>query len=140
MIATLVAHAMCAVMPATAAMPGLTRADAKKFTRTARRECDNLYFAGLVLGAFVFVVTPVLTVSLPLPSFALSSKSLDRHAQRIVAHRSYWIRQAVFLVRLNAGMAWGALPQSRAFMNLAPYPDDPGTFVGDGNLQQRNRL
>ena len=79
-------------------------------------------------GAIVFAITPLVTLGIPLPAFALPASLLERHAQRILAHPIYVLRQAVFLVRLSAGMCWGADPRVRASFALAPYPPDPGTF------------
>jgi hypothetical protein len=38
------------------------------------------------------------------------------------------LRQALLVVRLIAGMCWGADPRVRACFALEPYPVDPGTF------------
>lgn len=127
----LIRHAMCAMMPGGGELPGLGAEEAADYTRRVRAESDWLYFLGLVLGAFVFVITPLITLGLPLPSFMLPAGLLDRHAQRVVAHRSYLIKQAVFLVRLNAGMCWGGLDENRAVLGQTVYPNDPGTFRTD---------
>lgn len=126
----LIAHAMLAMMPAGHGLPGLARADAVAFARRVRHEADALYYLGLLLGGVVFALTPLLTVYLPLPSLLLPRRLLDLHAQRIVAHRAYLVKQAVFLVRLNAGMVWGAHPECRAAFELAAYAEDPGSFRG----------
>ena len=68
------------------------------------------------------------------PSFCLHSPQpprglLDRHASRITTTRFYLLRQAVFLVKLAAGLCWGADPAVRARLAMAPYPADPGTWV-----------
>lgn len=130
----LMVHAMCAMMPTAAGLPGLGRAEALAYTQRLRREADPLYLLGLVLGAVVFALTPLLTVYRPLPSFLLSARTLDLHAQRVVAHPAYLLKQAVFLVRLNAGMAWGAHPDSRGAFGLAPYAADPGSFRGQDGV------
>jgi hypothetical protein len=74
------------------------------------------------------MITPLVTVFVPLPAYFLPRKLLARHAERIVAHRVYMLRQAVFLVRLSAGMCWGADDRVRASYALAPLPRDAGTF------------
>ena len=125
----LIRHAMCAMMPGGGRLPGLSKTDAADYTRRVRAESDWLYFLGLIAGAFVFAITPVITVGVPLPSFLLPAGLLDRHAQRVVAHRNYLIKQAVFLVRLNAGMCWGQHARVRRAFQLEPYGQDPeGSF------------
>ena len=81
-----------------------------------------------MLGAVVFAVTPLFTVFLPLPAFCLPKKLLALHADRILSTRIYVLRQAVFLVRLSAGMCWGSDATVRAHFALSAYGPDPGTF------------
>lgn len=119
---------MCAMYPRTAELPGMEDADVKGFLRRYRRESTFLMWLGLVAGTWVFVWSPLLTVFLPLPSFLLPRTLLDRHAHRITTTRLYFVRQAVFLVKLAAGLCWGALPEVRARFAMAPYPADPGTW------------
>lgn len=116
------------MMPRSDALPGIEDTDVDGFLRRMRREADWLYWLGLVIGAVVFVVTPIITVWVPLPAFFLPRKLLERHADRIVGSRIYMFRNAVFLVRLSAGMCWGADTAVRARFALAPYGPDPGTF------------
>jgi hypothetical protein len=119
---------MCTLMPGTEALPGIRDTELDTFLRRLRADAEPLYWLGLVVGAVVFVVTPLFTVGLPLPAFWLPRRLLDRHAERLLSHPVYLLRQAVFLVRLSAGMCWGADPEVRARLALAPYELDPGTF------------
>lgn len=125
----LVSHAMCALYPRTEALPGMVDTDVRGFLRRYRRESTTLMWLGLLLGAWVFAWTPLLTVYLPVPSFVLPRGLLDRHANRISGTRFYLLRQAIFLVKLAAGLCWGSDPAVRAKLALAPYPADPGTWV-----------
>lgn len=124
----LIKFAMCTLMPRTETLPGIEDTDLDAFLRRLRADAEPLYWLGLVVGAAVFVLTPLVTVGLPLPAFWLSRRQLDRHADRLLLHRVYLLRQAVFLVRLSAGMCWGADPQVRSCLALDPYAPDPGTF------------
>ena len=124
----LIKFAMCTIMPRTEVLPGIADTGVDAFLRRLRAEADPLYWLGLVVGAMVFAITPLVTVGLPLPAFLLPGKLLERHAERLMTHRIYLLRQAVFLVRLSAGMCWGADPAVRSRLALAPYPADPGTF------------
>ena len=125
---SLVRHAMCAMMPRSDALPGVIDADVDGYLRKLRHEATPIFRLGLWIGALVFALTPLWTVGIPLPSILLSRFQLDRHASRIVDSNNYLLRQAVFLVRLNAGLCWGADAAVRARFALAPYPPDPGTF------------
>ena len=116
------------MMPRTDALPGIGDTDVEGFLRRLRREAEPLYWVGLALGAVVLALTPLITIGLPVPAFLLPRRLLERHAQRALSHPIYAVRQAVYLVRLSAGMCWGADPAVRARFALAPYPADPGTF------------
>ena len=124
----LIAAAMRDFMPRTAALPGIEDTDVAGFLRRMRREADTAYWLGLVIGTIVYNLTPLLTVHVPLPAVLLPARLRDLHARRIVDSKSYMIRQAVFLVRLSAGMCWGGDAAVRARFELAPYGADPGTF------------
>jgi hypothetical protein len=124
----LIEHAMAAMMPRSAELPGIRDTDVDGFLRRMRQEADVLYWTALVLGAVAYAVTPLLTVFVPLPSFLLPAKLRALHTERLLSHRLYLLRQAGSIVRLSAGMCWGADPAVRAKFALAPYPADPGTF------------
>jgi hypothetical protein len=124
----LIKFAMCTMMPRSGDLPGIAETDLDGFLRRMRREADSLYWLGLVMGAVLYTITPILTVWLPLPAFFLPKKLLARHTERILSHPVYLLRQAVFLIRLSAGMCWGADAAVRAQFALAPYQAEPGTF------------
>lgn len=118
---------MCALYPTTDRLPGLTPQEADDFLRRYKRESNALMWTGLVAGALVFTFTPLITVGVPLPSFLLPRGALDRHANKIAYHPVYLLRQAVFVVKLAAGICWGQRPEIRKIFALPPYPEDPGT-------------
>ncbi|MDD9932087.1 MAG: hypothetical protein OXT09_00710 [Myxococcales bacterium] len=124
----LIAASMRDMMPAAAGLPGIADTDLDGFLRRLRREADPIYYLGLVLGTWVHQLTPLFTVGVPLPALLLPRTLRERHARRIVSTRLYLVRQAVFLVRLNAGMCWGQDPAVRAALHLEVYPADPGSF------------
>ena len=124
----LIAASMRDLMPRGGALPGIADTDVTGFLRRLRREASRDFWFGLLLGAIVYELTPILTVRVPLPAFALPVELRDAHARRVVESKSYLIRQAVFLVRLSAGLCWGCDPAVRACFALPAYPPDPGTF------------
>jgi hypothetical protein len=119
---------MCTMMPRAGALPGIADTDVDGFLRKLKKESESIYWLGLVLGTLVFTVTPLITVGVPLPVFLLPRGLRTLHAERLVAHPIYLVRQAAALVRLSAGMCWGADSAVRARFNLPPYGPDPGTF------------
>ena len=124
----LIRAAMCDFMPATERLPGIADTGVTEFLREMKRDSGKVYWLGLVLGAWVYALTPIMTVFVPLPAFALPASLRDRHAQRIVQSRFYSIRQLVFLVRLSAGLCWGRDPRVRERLGLPAYAPDPGTY------------
>jgi hypothetical protein len=124
----LIKFAMCTMMPRTETLPGIADTDLDGFLRKMRAESEPLYWLGLVLGSVVFALTPLVTIGVPLPAFFLSKKLLVQHAERILSHPIYTLRQSAFLVRLSAGMCWGMDSGVRARFSLPPYGPDPGTF------------
>lgn len=124
----LIRWVMCALMPRTDRLPGLADMDVDGFLRRLRAESAPLFWWGLVLGALVFTVTPVMTVFLPLPAFLLPGSLLQRHAEKLRTSRIYLVRQMVIIVRLSAALCWGVDDRVRAAYALKPYPPDPGTM------------
>jgi hypothetical protein len=124
----LIKFAMCTMMPRTDALPGIGDTDLDAFLRRMKKETNFLYWLGLVLGAVVFTLTPLITIGVPLPAFALPRKALARHTERVLAHPIYLVRQAAFLIRVSGGLCWGADEKVRARFDLPAYAPDPGTF------------
>ena len=124
----LLRSAIVMTYPRTAALPGIEDCALDEFLAKFKRESPPLIWLGTVLGALIFQLTPMFTVYLPLPAFLLSAPLKDLHAARIMTTRFYLIRQAVFLVKLCAGLCWGADPEVRRRLALPPLAKDPGTW------------
>jgi hypothetical protein len=127
----LVRSAMCALYPRTEGLPGLEDCDVDGFLGRFQREAPLLMWLGVLAGALVFHLTPLFTVFVPLPAFLLPGALLDRHASRIASTDSYFVRQAIFLVKFPCGLCWGAHPDVRRRFALEAYPADPGTWRAD---------
>jgi hypothetical protein len=125
----LINHASRALMPPMPGIPGVDKVYGQAFVRQYLSEMDGLSRVGLVLGTLLFVVCPIITIGVPLPSFLLPAAWLDRYANRIVAHPVYLIRQGVSVLKMVAGLSWGSDPQVRRALNLEPYPQDPQTWL-----------
>lgn len=121
----LVRSAIVALYPRTEGLPGAEDCDLDAFLRRFRSETTFLMWLGIVAGALVFHATPLITVFLPLPAFLLPRSLRDKHAYRITTGGLYVTRQAIFLLKLAAGLCWGAHPTVRARFALPAYEADP---------------
>jgi hypothetical protein len=129
----LIRSAMRDMYPRTEHFPGIAECGDTEFIARFRRETSFLLWLGVVAGTWLYVLTPVLTVYVPLPSFLLPAALRDRHAQRITSTRIYLLRQAIFVLKMVAGLCWGASADVRQKIGLSPYlPDTEGYRVGDG--------
>lgn len=124
----LLRSAIVMTYPRTPAMPGIEDCGLDAHLAQFKRESPPLIWLGVVAGALLFHLTPLFTVFLPLPAFLLPAKLKDRHAARIYGSRIYLLRQAVFLVKLCAGLCWGADPEVRKRLALPALGKDPGTW------------
>lgn len=121
----LIRHAMRALYPRTDELPGIEDTGDVAFLAQYRRETSFLMWLGLVAGTALFVMSPLVTIFVPLPSFLLPKKLLDRHASRVASSGIYLLRQSVFLLKLTAGLCWGSHPDVRAKLAMQPYEPDP---------------
>ena len=124
----LVRAAIVMLYPRVGDWPGAEDCDLDAFLDRFRRETTALVWLGVVLGAIAFQLTPIFTVLVPLPASLLSKERGNLHAERIASTNVYLLRQSIFLVKLVAGMAWGAHPSVRERFALPPLAPDPGTW------------
>ena len=124
----LIKSAMRALYPTTEHGPGVDRTDLDAFLDQYSREAPTGLYLGLVVGSLVFHATTPFTVRSLRPAFLLKPDALDAHASQVASHKNYVVRQSVMLLKLTAGMCWGADDAVRQGMNLGPYPQDPGTW------------
>ncbi len=124
----LVRAAIVMLYPRVGDWPGAEDCDLDAFLERFRRETTGLMWLGVVVGAIVFQLTPVVTIFVPLPASLLSKELGNRHAERIATSNVYLLRQAIFLVKLVAGLVWGGHPLVRERLALPPLPVDPGTW------------
>jgi hypothetical protein len=127
-VLALVRSAIVLLYPRTDELPGAEDCGLDAFLERYREETTPLVWFGVVLGAIVFHLTPVFTVGVPVPAFALSPRLGDKHAHAIAQTDSYVVRQAIFLLKLVAGLAWGQGAEVRARLGLRALPPDPDTW------------
>ena len=119
--------AICALYPGSDRLPGVEELGIDEYLERYRREATPLMRAGLVVGTAVFTLSPPVTIGVPLPSFLLPKRTLDRHARKATTHPWYFLRQPIFVLKMVGGMCWGEHERVRALYNLDPYPPDPDT-------------
>lgn len=124
----LVRSAICILYPRIDGLPGAEDCDIDAFLRRFRRDSPALMWLGVVLGAWIFHLTPLFTVLVPLPAFLLPRGLRDKHAFRITTGGLYLTRQSVFVLKLAAGLCWGGHPEVRKRLALPALPEDPGTW------------
>jgi len=109
-------------------MPGVEDADLKSFLADFWREAAPVMKLGMVLSTILYVLSPLFTVYVPLPLFFLPRGLRAKHADRASTSNLYLLRSATLLVKMVAGIAWGANPEVRRKFTLDPLPPDPGTW------------
>jgi hypothetical protein len=124
----LLRSAIVMTYPRIPGLPGIEDCALDEHLARYRRETPLLIWVGTLAGSLLFHLTPFMTVYVPLPAFLLPAKLKDRHAMRIHTTNFYLLRQAVFLVKLCAGLCWGADPEVRKKFALPPLEKDPGTW------------
>ena len=124
----LIRKAFEACYPRVDGLPGIADCDLDAYVRQLRREMSPLFSIGFYLGVVLFHLSPILTVFVPLPAFLLPRKLLDRHAYKAATTRLYTLRQCTFMVKMAAGLHWGAHPKVREALDQRLLPADPGTF------------
>jgi hypothetical protein len=124
----LAAWAFAATFPSTDTLPGLDRLDPLPFLRQFDREAPLLIRLTLYLSALFLLLSPLLTLGIPLPAAWLSRARLETHLQRIANHRIYLLRQTMLMVKTVGGLAWGAHPEVRRALSIPAYAPDPGTW------------
>ena len=124
----LVAWCLCATFPSTDELVGLDRMEVVPFLRQMDRDTPLIMRLALLGSILVFLLSPLLTVGLPLPAPLLGKATLQRHVERLAGHRIYLLRQTMMMVKTVAGLLWGADPQVRRALGMDPYRVDPGTW------------
>ncbi len=127
-VTPLVRHALIAFYPRTEHFPGIVDTGLDEFLPRYLRESAPLMRLGVYVATILFVLTPIITVYVPLPSFLLPQRLLDRHADRIATYPLYLLRSLILVLKIAAGLCWGAHPEVRKRLGLPPLPPDPETW------------
>jgi hypothetical protein len=134
----LLRRALADLYPPVGDLPGVAELDLDEFLLGFRRECPPLMWLGMILGAWAYTLSPIITVGWPLPSIWLPRPLRDRHAFAAATHRWYFYRQLIMVLKVAGGLCWGQHPRIRARHGLAAYGPDPGTWRGSGPPLERS--
>lgn len=115
-------------MPPLDGMKGVEGTNLKGFLSEINRDAPLNIRLGLIVSTWVYLLTPIFTVWVPLPAFFLPAKLRDKHTNRFSTHRFYLIRSCALMIKMMAGMCWGRDPQIRRLLGCEELPPDPGTW------------
>jgi hypothetical protein len=123
-----VRFALSAIMPTSGDLKGVSETALDPFLDRLAQDAPPLFRFGVVLASLFFCFSPIITIWIPLPAFALSKAQLRRHTEKASGHPVYLIRQITFLVKMVAGLCWSEDADVRARLGLEPLEPDPGTW------------
>ena len=121
-------YAVTTLFPSHGELRGVHMDQLRPFLIQFHREAPLIMRIGLLLSVFVFTITPILTVYVPLPVFLLPKSLRDKHANKIATSNIYLVRQTGLLIKMIGGMCWGQDPVIRKHFHMAPLKADPGTW------------
>lgn len=120
--------ALSAMMPRTETVKGVADTGLEPFLKKFGKEAPFLLRLALGASAWVFVLSPLFTLYLPVPAFFLTAKMKDRHAQKLSYHGNYLLRQSAFMLKMIAALSWASDDEVRTQLGLPLIPPDPGTW------------
>jgi hypothetical protein len=124
----MVRFALSAMMPGSDQLPALRDLGLTTYVDELATDASWTFWMGTVLCSAGFMVTPFMTIYIPLPAALLSSSQLDRHAMAMANHRIYLLRQAAMMVKMVAGLRWAASKEVRSHLGLIAYAPDPDSW------------
>ena len=124
----LVAWCMSVTFPSTDELVGVDRMEVVPFLRQFNRDTPLLMQVALSASVLVFLLSPLLTIGVPLPAPWLSKANQQKHLEKLAGHPVYLLRQTMMMIKTVAGLLWGADPQVRKSLGMDPYKVDPGSW------------
>jgi len=120
--------AMNEVMPRHGDMPGIADTQADTFLNDFGKHAHPIMRIGFMLAVWIYVLSPVFTVYIPLPAFWLSANKREQHMRKYSGSRSFVFSQLWMLQKMIAGLCWGTDPKVRAYFSYPPLDAEPGHF------------
>ncbi len=130
---TITIFALNEVMPPHDDMPGIVDTAVDDFLTEFKAHAHFIMRLGLFAAVWVYVLSPVFTLGIPLPVFWLSEKKRMEHLKRYSNSKNFVFAQLWMLLKMIAGLCWGKDDKVRAYFGYAPYLPELGEFrKGDG--------
>ncbi len=120
--------AMNEVMPPHDGMPGIIDTNAEAFLKEFKKNAHPIMRLGFWASVWVYVLSPVFTVYIPLPAFLLSEKKRFQHMEIYSNSHSFVFSQLWLLQKMITGMCWGMDDKVRAYYGYQPYSPELGDF------------
>ena len=120
--------ALITVMPASPELPGIEDTDLSGFLTRFHAEAHWLHRLGFFASALVFMLSPLITVGIPVPALFLNRRLRERHANRVADHPLYLMRQTMMILKTIGAMGWGMDARVRERLGVPIYGPDPGTW------------
>ncbi len=123
------------MFPSGGALKGVQETALVPFLAQFKQEAPLLLRAGLVLSVWVYLLSPLFTVWIPVPVFFLPASWRERHTRKLAVHPLYPLRMSAFQLKMIAGLCWGMDPEVRKRLGAPPLTPDPATFKASGDPQ-----
>jgi len=120
--------AMNEAMPPHGDMPGIIDTDVEAFLIEFNNHAHPIMRLGFFLAVWIYVLSPVFTIGIPLPAFWLSQKKREEHLKKYSGSRSFIFSQLWMLHKMITGMCWGADAKVRTYFCYEPYEAELGDF------------
>jgi hypothetical protein len=124
--------AMNELMPAHDDMPGIFDTKAEDFLKEFKANAHPIMRLGFFLSVWVYALSPVFTIGIPLPAFLLSEQKRLAHLDKYANSRNFVFSQLWMLQKMITAMCWGMDDKVRAYYGYEPYPEEPGNFKKGG--------
>ena len=119
---------MNATMPAYDDMPGNKDTKIDAFLDEFAANAAPIIRLGFYAAAVVYVISPIITLKVPLPAFLLSSEKQVLHMEKYSESRNVIMAQLWMLQKMISALCWGMDDAVRAYFGYQPFEGDPGTF------------
>lgn len=126
--------AMNEAMPRHGDMPGVMDTEVDAFLSEFNQHAHPIMRLGFFLAVWIYVLSPVFTLGIPLPAFWLSAEKREAHLKKYSNSHSFVFSQLWMLQKMITGMCWGADAKVRQYFGYAPYEAELGEFKKGDSL------
>ena len=120
--------AMNEAMPSHGDMPGVNDTAVNDFLDDFKKNAHPIMRLGFFLAVWIYVLSPVFTLGIPVPAMWLSEKKRLDHLNKYSSSKNFVFSQLWMLQKMITGMAWGMDDKVRRYFGYDPYPEELGLF------------